>query len=149
MKQAAEIQGEDIPILSAGIVIARNTEGTWKYLLLRAYRNWDFPKGVVEPGENPLAAALREVEEETGITDLIFPWGFEFRETAPYSGRGRKIARYYLAETRKERVVFSVNPEIGRTEHHEYRWLSWNEMNVLIPERLMPVLAWVRDKLGE
>ena len=41
-------------------------------LLLRAYRNWDLPKGLVEPGEQPFAAACREVEEETGITDLDF-----------------------------------------------------------------------------
>ena len=43
--------------------------------MLRAYRNWDFPKGVVEPGENPLYAAVREVREETSLDALDFRWG--------------------------------------------------------------------------
>ena len=135
------------PALSAGIVIAREMKGNFRFLVLRAYRNWDFPKGIVEEGENPLEAAVREVHEETGITDLAFPWGIDFRETAPYAGRGWKIARYYLAETREEKVVFSVNPEIGKPEHHEYRWVGWDEMNDLLPERLGPILAWVRDRV--
>ncbi len=53
--------------------------------MLRAYRNWDFPKGVHEPGEEPFAAARREVQEETLIDDLRFTWGEDYRETAPYS----------------------------------------------------------------
>jgi 8-oxo-dGTP pyrophosphatase MutT (NUDIX family) len=51
--------------------------------VLRAYRNWDFPKGLVEPGEDPLAAAKREVKEETGLSDLDYPFGDEHRETVP------------------------------------------------------------------
>ena len=37
--------------LSAGVVVVRNVQGSWLFLMLRAYRNWDFPKGLVEPGE--------------------------------------------------------------------------------------------------
>ncbi|MGH8579780.1 MAG: NUDIX domain-containing protein [Gammaproteobacteria bacterium] len=33
--------------------------------MLRAYNYWDFPKGTVEPAEDPFEAACREVEEET------------------------------------------------------------------------------------
>ena len=50
--------------LSAGVVVVRNVKGSWLFLMLRAYRNWDFPKGVVEAAEQPLAAAIREVQEE-------------------------------------------------------------------------------------
>ncbi len=128
-------------ILSAGIVLVREERGTWKYLFLRAYRNWDFPKGIVEPGENPLEAAKREVKEETGISDLDFRWGPIYRETEPYSG-GKKIARYYVAETRAGQVVFSVNPQIGRPEHHEYRWLTYPEIRELAPERLKDIIEW-------
>jgi 8-oxo-dGTP pyrophosphatase MutT (NUDIX family) len=73
------------------VVVVRSGPTGWLFLLLRAYRNWDFPKGVVEPGEDPLAAARREVREETLIRDLQFTWGEEYRETAPYSNN--KIAR--------------------------------------------------------
>jgi len=48
-------------ILSAGIVLVRQEEGEWRYLFLRAFRNWDFLKGVAEPGEDPLDTAKREV----------------------------------------------------------------------------------------
>ena len=49
-------------ILSAGITVMRRENDAWQYLLLRAYRYWDFPKGKCEKGEQPLAAALRETD---------------------------------------------------------------------------------------
>jgi hypothetical protein len=42
-----------------------------------------------------------------------------------------------------------VNPELGRPEHHEFRWVSLEEAERLIPERLRPVLAWVRARLRD
>ena len=131
--------------LSAGIVIVRKEGQDWKYLFLRAYKNWDFPKGMVEQGEDPLESAKRESEEEAGISDLNFKWGLVFKETEPYSGpsnRKKKIARYYLAETPQAKVTFAVNPEMGRPEHHEYRWLDQEELIKLSPERLLPIIEW-------
>lgn len=40
------------------------------------YNVYDIPKGHVEEGENPLDAALRELEEETGITQVHPPIDF-------------------------------------------------------------------------
>jgi 8-oxo-dGTP pyrophosphatase MutT (NUDIX family) len=67
------------PNRAAGAVIFRRSEHGIRLLVLRAYKNWDFPKGMVEPGEDALAAARREVHEETGLTDLDYPFGEEFR----------------------------------------------------------------------
>src|SRR5690606_2169281 len=67
--------------LSAGVVVVRDTPEGWRYLLLRAFTHWDFPKGMVEPGEDPLSAAVREVKEETLIEDLDFAWGHDYIET--------------------------------------------------------------------
>jgi len=137
-------------ILSAGIVIVRRQEKEWKFLFLRAYRNWDFPKGIVETGEHPLETAKREVVEETGLSDLHFRWGHIYRETEPYSGfGGKKAARYYIAETKNFQVVFSVNPEIGRPEHHEYRWLTYNELLELSPKRLKRIVQWANSVISE
>jgi len=130
-------------VLSAGIVLVRREKKEWKYLFLRAFRNWDFPKGIAEEGEDPLDTAKREVKEETGISDLQFRWGYAYRETEPYSG-GTKVARYYLAETHSSEVVFSVNPEIGKPEHHEYRWLTYQELRELAPERLQGIVEWAK-----
>jgi bis(5'-nucleosidyl)-tetraphosphatase len=132
--------------LSAGVVVVRPVTAVHRYLLLRAYDYWDFPKGEVEPGEDPLAAAIREVEEETGLTDLDFRWGKVFRETAPY--RGGKVARYYLAESRAGEVDLAVNPVLGRPEHHEFRWLPYEEARRLLVPRVQAVLDWA-DKVVE
>lgn len=128
-------------VLSAGIVIVRKHNDEWKYLFLRAYRNWDFPKGMVESDEHPLETAKREVKEETGLTELNFRWGEIFKETAPYAG-GKKVARYYIAETSETIIRFSINPEIGKPEHHEYRWLSYNEIKKLSPARILSIIEW-------
>lgn len=126
-------------------MIVRRTPDGARFLLLRAYRNWDFPKGLIEPGEDPLAAAIRETVEETGIDDLAFDWGTGYIETEPYSTN--KVARYYLARTRIEHAVLRVSAELGRPEHHAYRWVDLGEALGLVPPRLEPVIAWAAGKV--
>jgi 8-oxo-dGTP pyrophosphatase MutT (NUDIX family) len=57
---------------SAGVVVLRRFDGDWRCLLLRCYRYWDFPRGEIEPGEDPLLAARREVAEETSLQTSTF-----------------------------------------------------------------------------
>ena len=128
--------------LSAGVAVLRNTPAGQRFLLLRAYRYWDFPKGAVEPGETPLQAAIREVREETGLNDLEFFRGESYSETAPYN-RG-KVARYYLARTREERVTLSANPITGIREHMEYRWLAYPQALELATPRVRLILEWAQ-----
>lgn len=125
---------------SAGAVVVRAFPAGWRYLLLRVYRTWDFPKGGVEAGETPMQAAVREVEEETALTDLQFGWGEIYCETHPYSAG--KVARYYLATSPSQTVALPINAALGRPEHHEFRWVALNDARRLLPERLQPVLAW-------
>ena len=129
--------------LSAGVILARSEGDSWYYLLLRVYTYWDFPKGIVEPGEDPYHTARREVEEETGLKDLTFAWGDHYRETRPY-GRG-KVARYYLAETGQSQVVLPVSPELKRPEHHEARWVTYEEARHLVSPRVLPILDWANS----
>jgi 8-oxo-dGTP pyrophosphatase MutT (NUDIX family) len=132
--------------LSAGVVVVRQAEPGWLFLMLRAYRNWDFPKGLVENGEDPLDAARREVTEETMISDLQFGWGDAFYETAPYSRN--KVARYYVGRTTSEDVTLPVQPELGRPEHHECRWVTFDEALELSSPRIKPVLEWAARTIG-
>ena len=61
---------------SFGVVpIAQDNKGDTVFLILRAYKNWDFPKGGADEGETPLDAALRQMKEETGIQDFSLAWG--------------------------------------------------------------------------
>lgn len=130
-------------VLSAGVIVVRREDAVARFLCLRAYRYWDFPKGEVAPGEDPLAAAVREVEEETGVDDLEFRWGRDYRETPPY--RGGKVARYYLAESAGARVELRPSPELGRPEHHEFRWLDYASARELLAERVRPALDWAHE----
>ncbi len=124
----------------AGIVVLRRWPEGWRILILRAYRNWDFPKGLLEPGEGALAAALRETQEEAGLSDLVFRWGEVFVDTEPYAVG--KVVRYFLAETPAGEVSLPISPELGRPEHSEFRWTTPDEAAALLPERLVRVLRW-------
>ncbi|MGB5734465.1 MAG: NUDIX domain-containing protein [Thiohalocapsa sp.] len=145
--------------LSAGIVPVRVIDDVPHVLVLRCYNYWDFPKGEVEPGEDPWAAAQREFSEETG---LGVPRRLQRRsegaqtehngqppsvETERY-GRG-KVARYYIALAPDGDVSLPISPELGFPEHHEYRWATFPEAHALFNERLRRVLAWAGARLGE
>ena len=132
--------------LSCGIVLARVADGDLLTLLLRAWHHWDFPKGIREADEEPLNAAVRELFEETGIGTVEFPWGDRYFETGPYSHG--KTARYYLAATEQDAVVIGPSPETGKPEHHEWRWVSFDEAYDLAAPRVRTVVQWARQVVG-
>jgi 8-oxo-(d)GTP phosphatase len=63
------------PVLAAGGVAMRLLEGRTQLLLIHRPRHddWTLPKGHIEPGEHPLVAAVREVNEETGLAVRLGP----------------------------------------------------------------------------
>jgi 8-oxo-dGTP pyrophosphatase MutT (NUDIX family) len=126
--------------LSSGVVIVSVVNRKLKFLLLRAYRNWDFPKGLVEAGEEPIDAAIREVREETALDDISFDWGLVFMDTGPYN-KG-KISRYYIARSKETHITLPVNPELGVPEHHEARWVDYQRALSMVTPRLLPVVRW-------
>jgi 8-oxo-dGTP pyrophosphatase MutT (NUDIX family) len=142
MARNTSIPNDLLPPLSAGVVVMRRFPEGWRCLVLRAYRNWDFPKGLVEDNEAPRDAAQREVLEETSLSDLRFHWGEEYKETLPYAGR--KVARYYIAESPADPVSLPISEELGRPEHDEFRWVSFEDAEDVLPPRLSIVLDWAR-----
>jgi len=87
---------------SAGGVIYRWKGDTPHVLLIRdAYQHWGLPKGHLEKGETPDAAALREVEEETGLSHLVLGPRLQTIDWF-FRARGRLIHKYchfYLIES--------------------------------------------------
>ena len=132
---------------SAGVVVVHVDGPQVRFLLLRAYRNWDFPKGLVESGEDPMAAALREVREETTLENLSFEWGTGFLDTGPYN-KG-KISRYYIARSQITQVRLPINPELGMPEHHEARWVGFDQALSMVSPRLEPVVRWAQAAVKE
>ena len=131
--------------LSAGTIVVRESEYGLLFLLLRAFKHWDFPKGMVEDDESPLDAARRETLEEAGIGELEFRWGENFYETPPYN-RG-KVARYYIAATTQDAVSIAPNPVTGRLEHVEFRRVSFEQAWRLASPRVQKVLSWAAIQL--
>jgi len=110
---------------SAGyIVVNKNSK---KFLFLRNSRGWlDFPKGEIEKTENAKEAALRELEEETGLKkeeiaiDPFFVYSFKYFFYGEDKEVIAKTVKIFLCETEKEEIKISP-------EHVGYVWLSYEE----------------------
>lgn len=131
---------------SAGFVLFRRPAGREPLFLLLDYgRHWDFPKGHVEPGEDDLTAARRELEEETGITQITQLAGFAREIDYIFRARGRAVGKtviYFLAETPVSHVTLS-------DEHCGFAWLPGPDaMARLTFATCRDVLQHARERLA-
>jgi len=106
---------------AGGVVVREAGEGIEVVLVHRPrYDDWSLPKGKLEKGEGFEQAALREIEEETGLSCRLGP---ELEPATYKDQKGRsKIVRWYrmeLADSGAEPPPFEPNDEVD-----ELRWLS-------------------------
>ena len=106
--------------IPAGGGLVCNKEG--RYLLIRRHNLWDLPKGKQEPDETIEACALREVEEETGLHNLILgPRICVTHHT--YQVFGEKILKhtywYRMRDDREEPLLPQTEEDIT-----EVRWVE-------------------------
>jgi 8-oxo-dGTP pyrophosphatase MutT (NUDIX family) len=97
----------------AGGVVVRMVNGELEYLLVEAKNNrgmWVLPKGHIEPGETPEAAAAREVEEEAGVRATIVARAGE----SEFEVKGRTV-----------RTVFFLMNYEGEARRTEQRGITW------------------------
>ena len=95
-----------------------------EYLLLKyGLGHWEFVKGHKEENESDEQAILRELEEETSITDAIIMLGFKEKYDYYYSLQGQKIHKFvncYLIKSHTKEVTISY-------EHEDFAWLSFHK----------------------
>lgn len=101
----------------------------------------DLPKGHLDAGETTMQAALRELEEETGIceADIVVEQNFEFRheyDVSTKKGKRRKRLTIFLAYLQNE-------VDILPTEHIGYQWEHWQPGLRLQKQTLDPLLEEV------
>ncbi len=90
--------------------------------------NWSLPKGKLDPGEHPLTAACREVEEETGIPVIPQLWLCRASYVLPNpAGDILKYVDYWSMRTEKPDALFIADEEIG-----ERRWITLAEARVAL-----------------
>ena len=114
-------------IIAAGAVVWRLNGRKVEVLLVHRpdYNDWSIPKGKLDNGEDIQAAAVREVEEETGVPIVLGqPLG-----TVSYKNGGgrRKIIQYWAARPVAEQAdILSPRPKVApakKTEIDDARWV--------------------------
>ncbi|MEK9160100.1 MAG: bis(5'-nucleosyl)-tetraphosphatase [Patescibacteria group bacterium] len=124
--RGSRVPRRDVHEKSCGVIVYRMENDRKEFLLLHyPGGHWDFPKGHVEKIDvDEHATALRELTEETGITEVVFiegyrePMYYEFNRG--HKERVKKVVVYFVAETQEREVKISF-------EHKNFRWLPYTE----------------------
>lgn len=134
-------------VKAAGGVVVRNN----KLLVIRRLGKWDLPKGKIDKGETSKIAALREVEEECGITThkivKQLPSTFHIYQS-PYK---ETMGKWIFKETFWYEMEYSGNENgIPQLEEGitEVRWFAKNELNEVLGNtynNLLQIINTYRD----
>ena len=131
---------------SAGLVVVHFDGERYRLLALRAFNTWDFVRAGVAEGDDPLQAAVNETRELTGLSDLELTWDDAHRDTL--ASDDGSVTRYYLAESKIAEVTLRVPPGEGGVEDFEYRWVTAEEAEDILPPRLAIILGWALRRLA-
>lgn len=152
------------PPLSAGILLFRKRRGETEVLLIKPggpyWRNkdvgaWMIPKGMVEPGEKPAEAALREFAEETGTLLNVVP----FPLATVRQAAGKQVQAFAVegdldpAGVHSNEFEMEWPPRSGRIERFpevvEARWMSLAQARALMLPSQLPLIDALEAKLEE
>ena len=107
---------------SCGVIPYRQAGNGREYLIVfeQFSHCWSLPKGHMEPGETEVQTALRELEEETGLTARLEENACVTVEY-PISPIARKQVVFFLGEV-------SGTPRVREGEIESFRWVKENEL---------------------
>ncbi len=130
------------------VLVLRKSGDEDRFLMLKQNsktKHWSFPKGHVEGNETSKETAVRELKEETGITDIEFAELPSIVEDYDFEKKGEmrhKINELFVAFTKNDKV------KIEEEEVLEYKWATYEEaLNTFTYDQPKRVLGKVRKYL--
>ena len=129
---------------SGGVVYRDGADGLEILLVHRPrYDDWSLPKGKLDDGESWEDAAVREVEEETGLRCALGP---ELTPTSYRDNKDRfKVVRYWLMEATGDGPGFAPDDEVDTLE-----WVAaWRALDALTYPRDADLVREAVDRLAE
>ncbi len=132
-------------IKSCGVIVFRSTP-IESFLLMEHPTRLDLPKGHVDPGETELECALRELQEETGISPSDIEIDPNFRFELKYPVRYRRLGDRLVEKTLVIFLGWLRRPvEVRTSEHQGYRWTPWNPPHKIQEQTIDPLLAAIEE----
>jgi bis(5'-nucleosidyl)-tetraphosphatase len=132
---------------ACGVLVVRG-QPIDSFLLMVHSTRLDLPKGHIKKGESDRQCALRELEEETGISADDIQLDPEFRFTTSYSVRPQKYGCEVCAKTT---VIFlgrlKRELEIRVTEHEGFQWRNWEPPHKIQRLTIDPLLEALHQYL--
>jgi len=133
-------------VMSCGVLLLKKLpKGGLQFLLMQHGKLWDLPKGHREVGEDEVTAALRETEEETGISRTQFSLIPKFRFESVYYPKYSRLNQ----TVEKTLVMFlgllTEEVQISVTEHIGFRWLPWKPPHRIQKNTIDPLLEYLED----
>ena len=120
-------------VRAAGLIVYRRMLETFQYLMMQTSygeHHWTPPKGHVDPGETDMEAALRETQEEAGLTSSDLNIASDFKKELNYEVKGKpKIVTYWLAELKDPSTPVKLS-----NEHQDFKWLNLQQACDHIPQ---------------
>jgi len=129
-------------VTSCGFIVAhRGVNDALEFLLIKSSRgHWGFPKGHMNQGESEMETAMRELKEETGITNIICIDDVYFETTYSPKEFGEvvlKTVKYFLGMVGENSTISIDGDEVA---HYEWVTLdmigSFTEMKDCLKEML-------------
>lgn len=138
-----------IPKLKSCGVILFRSKPTTSFLLMKHPHRYDLPKGHMEPEEDELTCALRELEEETGIDPAKVQIDPDFRFVQTYFP---KYKRFEGQRVEKTVVIFLgwlvEEAHVVTTEHEGCEWLTWHPGKTVQKRTIDPLLNVLEHHLA-
>lgn len=139
-----------LKVKSCGVLVMQDLPQT-SFLLMVKPNRYDLPKGHLEPGEDELTCALRELYEETAIPAETIALDPTFRFHEVYQVKNYK--RHGGQTVEKTLIIFlgwlQKTIQIKPCEHDDFIWMEWNPPHQIQSRTIDPLLKQVETHFAD